>query len=218
MRVTEIFDSIDGEGIWAGCLATFIRLSGCNLRCEYCDTSYSWETGQEMTVEEIIEKVKKYGNHHVTLTGGEPLIHKDVKTLIQMLSQNRFLINVETNGAVDIGPFRNIRNCHFTMDYKLSSAGEAANKAMDLSFWDQLDACDCVKLVCQESDFPEIKEVLHHFTRAEIYLSPIYGKVDLKKLVELLKEIRDQGYPCYPRTRMQIQLHKVIWDPDTKGV
>ena len=122
MKVNEIFSSIDGEGIRAGELATFIRLAGCNLRCNYCDTQYALETssGKEMTIDEILEEVAKYNVKNITLTGGEPLIHKDVEKLINKLLENNYKVNIETNGAVDIEKY--IGKCLITMDYKTKSS------------------------------------------------------------------------------------------------
>lgn len=125
MRVNEIFKSIDGEGLRTGELTTFIRLAGCNLRCSYCDTCYALKNsnGTEMSVDEIVKKAKKMDYRNITLTGGEPLIHKDVDDLISKLCENGFYVNIETNGSVPIDKYITNKNIILTMDYKLPSSG-----------------------------------------------------------------------------------------------
>ena len=154
MKVIEIFDSIDGEGIRTGQCATFIRLAGCNLRCSYCDTVYSLfgeETPceyTEMTVDEIISKVNMTYKR-VTLTGGEPLVHTDSAELISKLTELGCDVNIETNGAVDIvdflGKVPKSDNLFFTIDYKLPSSGMT-----DKMIWNNfinLRPCDVIKFV-----------------------------------------------------------------------
>lgn len=218
MKVIEIFDSIDGEGLHAGGLATFIRLAGCNMACRYCDTKYSWSGGKEMNVDAILEEVKKLRNRNVTLTGGEPLIHKDIRDLIVNLCLRGYMVNVETNGSVDIEPYKLMRNCSFTVDYKLPSAGEHPNAMMDISLWDKLGEGDAIKFVCNKDDFQEIRRVIKYPTRATIILSPIFGEVEPKELVEFAKELRNGRSIDTEKLRVQVQLHKVIWDPEAKGV
>ena len=105
MKVNEIFSSIDGEGIRAGELATFIRLAGCNLRCNYCDTKYALaqDSGKEMTVSEILEKVNEFNVKNITVTGGEPLIHKDIEKLIDKLIENGYKVNIEDETGLGLG-------------------------------------------------------------------------------------------------------------------
>lgn len=216
MNVIEIFDSIDGEGKYAGELATFIRLAGCNLRCKYCDTGYALQesSGKEMTIPEIITKVNKIGNKHITLTGGEPLIHKDVKILIDALISNGYQINIETNGSIPIDDYLD-RNTIITLDYKTEGSGEESK--MLLKNWDKLRDCDVVKMVCYADDLPSIKDLIsNHKTKAQIFLSPVFGKIEPSELVEFSKYMRD----CYGinNLRVQLQMHKYIWKPDERGV
>jgi 7-carboxy-7-deazaguanine synthase len=216
MNVIEIFDSIDGEGIFAGELATFIRLSGCNLRCRYCDTGYALQegSGKEMTIPEIIVEVNKIGNKHITLTGGEPLIHKDVKTLIEGLISYGYQVNIETNGSVPIDDYLS-RHTIITLDYKTAGSGEESK--MLLENWDKLRSCDVVKIVCYEDDLPSIEELLSkHKTKAQIFLSPVFGKIEPSELVEFSKDMRD--YYGINDIRVQLQMHKYIWKPDERGV
>ena len=122
MVVNEIFGSIDGEGIRAGELASFVRLAGCNLRCSYCDTQYALDknAGTEMLVNEIIDELNKIGIKNVTLTGGEPLQHKDIDILIDELIKSNYKVNIETNGSINIEKY--VGKCLITMDYKCPSS------------------------------------------------------------------------------------------------
>lgn len=214
--VVEIFDSIDGEGITAGCLATFIRLAGCNIRCGYCDTPYALkkEVGKDMTLAEIVERVEKIGNKHVTLTGGEPLWCNRVKTLIEAIIDEGHRVNIETNGTLPIEPYTQLYGVIITMDYKTLSSG--MNGQMNLENLRRLRRFDVLKIVCQESDFEDIEQMLKTYRpRCKIFLSPIYGKFEPVKLVDFAKYLRDEG--IY-NVRVQVQLHKIIWNPNEKGV
>lgn len=217
MNVVEIFDSIDGEGIFAGGLATFVRLAGCNLRCEYCDTPYAlgWSDGNEMSVQEITNRVKSIGNRHVTLTGGEPLIHRDVAQLIDALARNGHIINIETNGSVDIEPFRSSSTI-ITMDYKTASSGEQSK--MRIENISELRERDVLKIVCKESDFDGITKLLKDTNpKCYVYISPIFGAVEPEALVKYLQSLRNEGVNT-EKFRVQVQLHKIIWNPDKRGV
>lgn len=217
MKVIEMFDSIDGEGIFAGCLATFIRLAGCNLRCLYCDTLYAMDiaNAKEMSVNEILNECKKIGNQHITLTGGEPLIHKDVDKLINILCNNGFFVNIETNGTIDFEKYRR-NNVIITMDYKTISSGE--NSRMSASRIELLRPCDALKIVCEESDFEDIKAMLQSCNiRSHVFLSPVFGKINPQGLVTFAKRIRDSK-TFAGDLRVQLQLHKIIWNPDKRGV
>ena len=214
--VVEIFDSIDGEGITAGCLATFVRLAGCNIRCEYCDTAYALNRsdGKEMTLDEIMEQVREIGNTHVTLTGGEPLCHNGVRKLIQALLDDGRRVNIETNGTLDISPYTTLHGAIITMDYKTQSSG--MNSMMNLGNILKLRESDVLKIVCQESDFEDVEQMLKQYRpKCEIFLSPIFGAIEPVRLVEFAKYLRNMQI-C--NARVQVQLHKIIWNPDTKGV
>ena len=215
--VNEIFGSIDGEGIRTGELATFIRLAGCNLRCSYCDTDYSLsiKDGKEMTIDEILDQVKGIGYQNITLTGGEPLIHKNVEKLIDILIENGYKVNIETNGAVDITPYIS-KNLLITMDYKTNSSGMMKymiNKNLSL-----LRSYDVFKIVCNKDDFSDIKDILrNNDIKSYIYLSPIFNEIQPSELVDFLKELHNEGFDT-SKIRIQIQLHKIIWDPNKRGV
>lgn len=214
--VVEVFDSIDGEGIFAGTLATFIRLYGCNIRCSYCDTIYAVKDGYSanLSVVELLQQVDGIGNKHVTLTGGEPLIHKDVDKLIKALCENH-IVNIETNGTIDIEPFQ-VDNTVITMDYKTISSGMSQH--MLLSNLEKLRECDVLKIVCNASDFEDIRRLLlSHDIKSYVYLSPIYGEIEPVQIVNFMKELREDGV-CTDKYRVQLQLHKIIWDKDLRGV
>ena len=216
MIVNEIFYSIDGEGKRAGELAVFIRLAGCNLNCSYCDTKYALKSncGTEMTIDEILDEINKYNCSNITLTGGEPLIHRDIDKLIDKLILNGYQINIETNGAVDIEKY--IGKCLITMDYKLPSSG--MEKFMKLDNLEKLQDTDVLKFVTSEEDLNRIREVIsEHNIKSYIYISPVYGKILPEKIVDFMKELNEDGIDT-SKIRIQLQLHKIIWDPSKRGV
>lgn len=217
MKVNEIFHSIDGEGLRAGELATFIRLAGCNLRCSYCDTAYALTAndGEEKSIEDIISIVKKIGYKNITLTGGEPLIHKDVKTLVERLTKAGFYVNIETNGSVDISDFL-MKNVLITCDFKTNSSG--CSDKMILENINNLRESDVLKFVMGKNDKEQVKEILVKMNpKCYIYLSPIFGEIEPCELVEFQKECFKSGIDT-SKLRVQLQLHKYIWDPNKKGV
>ena len=213
MKVVEIFKSIDGEGIRAGFPVTFIRLAGCNLRCSYCDSLYACnykdEDVTEMTPEEIFNKVYKKGNTRITLTGGEPLIHEDVNSLIDILTRNGFEVNIETNGSVDIEPHLQ-KNIIVTMDYKCPSSN--MTEMMLLKNLELLRKQDVLKFVVGSKEDLDCCRDMIKYTDAQVFISPVFGKIEPKEIVEYMLEHDMQN--C----RIQLQLHKFIWEPDKRGV
>lgn len=215
--VNEIFGSIDGEGLRTGELATFIRLAGCNLRCRYCDTDYALKVNQGtgMTIEEILNKVKDIGYKNITLTGGEPLIHSNIEKLIDKLLEEGYNVNIETNGAVDISKYI-AKNLLLTVDFKTKSSEMI--KYMFLKNLSLLREKDVLKIVCNKDDFNDIKDLLrNNDIKSYIYLSPIFKEIDPEELVEFLKELHKEGFNT-DKIRVQVQLHKIIWNPDKRGV
>lgn len=220
MKVIEIFGSIDGEGKRTGQLATFIRLAGCNLRCSYCDTKYSFDesSAQEMTIVDIVKRCLQIGYHNITLTGGEPLIHKDVNRLIVQLCANGFQVNVETNGSVDLKELVNLRNAYkmdlfFTVDFKTKFS--LMRKQMNEHSFDCLDSeKDIVKcVVANREDMEDALEYLDSFHKKfNIWFSPVFGEIEPKEIVEFIKEQYRQDIT------VQVQLHKIIWNPEERGV
>ncbi len=218
MRVNEIFGSIDGEGLRTGELATFIRLAGCNLRCSYCDTCYALKVSdaEEMTISEILKKVKNIGYKNVTLTGGEPLIHKDVEQLVSELGKNGYNVNIETNGSVPIDKYILNDNVLITMDYKLPSSD--VEHTMNLNNLKILRPTDVLKFVVGKNDAERLKEIVNTYSiKSYIYLSPVFGEVKPAELVDLMKLMHKEGCDT-SKMRVQVQLHKIIWNPNERGV
>ena len=216
-KVNEIFLSIDGEGYRTGLPVVFIRLYGCNLNCSYCDTRYSCEQQEykEMSLYDILAQVLSYGVPRVTLTGGEPLIHPGVKDLIVSLVANDIEVNIETNGAVDLDEFIEFKynsKVVFTMDYKCKSSG--MEDKMILSNLVFLQPKDVIKFVV--SNYNEMEEMEYILEaskcKAQAYVSPVFGAIEPKELVEY---VLDNGLND---VKVQVQLHKIIWEPTKRGV
>ena len=222
MKVVEKFISINGEGKRAGELAVFIRFKGCNLRCSYCDTLWALEPDcifQEETPEEITQYILNTKIKNVTLTGGEPLIQPEIKKLIQLIleSDSNIRLEIETNGAVLIKDFRveNSSRLSFTMDYKLPSSG--FENSMKIDNFQYLTKNDSIKFVSGSlEDLTKAKSIIDKYDlinkEITIFISPVFGKIELTQIVDFMKENNMND------VRMQIQMHKVIWHPDTRGV
>ena len=218
-HVTEHFISINGEAQRAGELSCFIRLAGCNLCCNYCDTRWSCDPeapAEQMAVEEIYAWVKDSGVANVTLTGGEPLLDPAVKDLLQRLGEDPALrTEIETNGSVDLKPFGDIPgNISFTMDLKCPGSGMAEHNRMENL--ELLRPQDTVKFVVSDrDDLDWMREQVEHFRlteRCRVYISPVFGRIHPQEIVEYMKEY------VMNDVRVQLQLHKYIWDPQKKGV
>lgn len=216
MKVVEKFTSINGEGTRAGELAVFVRFKGCNLRCSYCDTMWANEADcsyEEETPEEITNYVLATGIRNVTLTGGEPLLQKDIRKLIYLLLQAGLRVEIETNGAVRLSEFCEERPI-FTMDYKLPSSG--CEEHMMAENIELLEINDTVKFVCgSQEDLVKALEVIQTYdltSRCHVYFSPVFGSIELVQMVEFMLEHQLND------VRLQIQMHKVIWDPNERGV
>ena len=216
MKVVEKFTSINGEGTRAGELAVFVRFKGCNLRCSYCDTMWANEADcsyEEETPEEITNYVLATGIRNVTLTGGEPLLQKDIRKLIYLLLQAGLRVEIETNGAVRLSEFCEERPI-FTMDYKLPSSG--CEEHMIAENMELLEINDTVKFVCgSQEDLVKALEVIQTYdltSRCHVYFSPVVGSIEPVQMVEFMLEHQLND------VRLQIQMHKVIWDPNERGV
>ena len=220
MRVAEKFISINGEGTRAGELAVFVRFTGCNLRCSYCDTMWANEPGcpyEEMSPAQICDYVRSTGIENVTLTGGEPLLHKDMDKLIGLLIKECGVrVEIETNGAVDLKPFTELPEGRpaFTMDYKLPSSG--CEDRMIAENFCVLEAEDTVKFVSgSPADLERAGEIIEQYgllDRCHVYFSPVFGRIEPVEIVDFMLNRRMN------KARIQIQMHKVIWDPDARGV
>lgn len=217
LRVTEIFHSIQGESTWAGMPCTFIRLTGCPLRCVWCDTEYAFHGGQKLTMDEIMTTVSGLGCELVEITGGEPLVHQGAFTLAERLLDAGFTVLVETSGAVDIRPLDD--RCRVIMDLKCPGSGESSRNLW--SNLDHLDGRDEVKFVILDrSDYEWARAVVtdrgldrrvRDGSLRAVLFSPVWDAVDR---LDLARWILDDGLPV----RYQLQLHKLIWGADTTGV
>lgn len=216
MQVIEKFVSINGEGLKQGELALFIRFANCNLRCSYCDTKYSFINPEfkEETVEDLVKYAKEKNVKNITLTGGEPLLQKDIKELINELSLNDFNIEIETNGSVSIKDFLNIKNVSFTLDYKLPVS--LMEKSMDVSNYEYINKKDSVKFVCGSiNDMDRAYEIILKYNlinKTNCLFSPVFGLINLEDMVNFLIDKNLNG------VRLCLQIHKIIWDPNKRGV
>lgn len=216
MRVVEKFISINGEGLRSGELAVFIRFANCNLRCSYCDTKYSFINPiyTEESIDEIVEYVKSTGVKNVTLTGGEPLIQNEIKELMIELSNIGNRIEIETNGSINIAPYLKIQNVTFTLDYKLKGSG--MEMYMDLTNYDLLRKNDVIKFVVSDyDDLEKTKEIIKKYdliNKANCLISPVWGRIEFEEIVNFLKDNKLND------VKMQLQIHKIIWDKDKRGV
>lgn len=217
LRITEIFHSIQGESTWAGYPCTFIRLTGCPLRCVWCDTEYSFYGGEKQTLEQLVQKVSDIGTNLVEITGGEPLIHRNAFVLTRMLLDEGYTVLIETSGAVDVSPLDS--RAHKIMDLKCPGSGE-----VERNLWSNLDHLtgrDEIKFVIADrADYEWARAVIRSHgleqrkrdgTLREILFSPVWDSVDFQKLAEWVLE-------DHLPVRYQIQLHKVIWGANVHGV
>lgn len=218
-KVVEIFESINGEGKKAGQLALFIRFQKCNLNCSYCDTK--WANSDDspytlMNLEELYKKVVESGIKNVTITGGEPLLQENIEIFLKKLAENPEInVEIETNGSINLKRFGEIKNApSFTMDYKLPKSN--MEKFMDLENFKYLKEKDTVKFVVSNiDDLERAREIIEKYSLVEkcaVYISPVFGKIELSSIVDFMKKYNMNG------VNMQLQIHKIIWDPEAKGV
>ncbi len=210
LRITEIFFSIQGESTHQGRPCIFVRLMGCNLRCSWCDTEYSFTGGETMSVEEVLSQVRKFPCDLVEITGGEPLLQKASKTLAQRLLDEGYTVLCETSGErdIDIMPEGVMR----IMDLKAPGSLEC-----DANRWENIDALrdgDEIKIVIQDlADFNWALDVIRKYkllNRVPVMFSPVFGKIEYETLAAWILET---GLPI----RLNLQLHKQIWG-EKKGV
>ena len=212
LKVNEIFKSIQGEGSFVGKLCSFVRLTGCNLRCSYCDTKYAYKKGDDLSIEEITQRVKTLGQNLVEITGGEPLLQKETTELIDSLIKQKHIVLIETNGTISI---KNI-NQHAIIILDLKCPG---SKMSDHTLWKNIEYLrkkDEVKFVIGDrKDYDWAKTIVAKYNLSQrvnsVHFSPVYDKLVPKELVEWI---------CSDNldVRVQIQIHKYIWTPNTRGV
>lgn len=213
--VIEKFVSIDGEGPTAGALSVFIRFAGCNLRCRWCDTSYAWqeESGTEhLTDAQLAAYIRSTGVRHVTLTGGEPLLQKPLLSLLSRLTD--YEVHVETNGSVGVERFRIGDHVHFVVDYKLPGSG--MEDRMDPANLSAVRPQDAYKFVLADGeDMRRAFEIIERYRLTErcgVYLSTVFGELSSADVVDEMIRRQANG------VKLQLQLHKYIWEPNKRGV
>ena len=211
MRITEIFHSIQGESSYAGQPCVFVRLTGCPLRCTWCDTDYAFYGGHECAIDEVLAKVHTYGCRLVEVTGGEPLVQPESLPLMTRLCDAGYTVLLETSGAVDIAPVD--PRAHIILDVKCPGSGMT-----DRMHWpnlSQLAAKDEAKFVMADrADYDWAREILTQYdlaSRCPVLFSPVFGSLDVRQLAEWTLADR---LPV----RFQLQMHKYIWAPDMRGV
>jgi len=206
LRITEIFYSLQGEGRFSGLPTVFVRLTGCPLRCQYCDTEYAFHGGNLMMLDQIIDEIKKYKSHYVCVTGGEPLAQKYCNELMSQLCDGGFSVSIETSGAL---PVNNIdKRVSIVMDLKTPASGEQKKNMMENI--EYLDKKDQIKfVVCDQNDYQWSRQQIEDYQLADkvgdVLVSPSFDKIDVKALSSW---ILADNLPV----RMQLQMHKIIWD------
>ena len=217
LRITEIFHSIQGESTWAGMPCTFVRITGCPLRCTWCDTEYAFHGGSRMTFDEILAEVGRHPARVVEITGGEPLSHAGAFDLADRLLDAGYTVLVETSGAFDVAPLD--ERVHKIMDLKCPGSGECSR-----NLWSNLDHLthrDEVKFVVMDrADYEWSRDTIRERgldrrvdegTLRALLMSPVWGEIDLEDLATWILEDGLQ-------VRFQIQVHKLIWGAGTTGV
>ena len=218
LPVVEKFISINGEGAHAGELAAFIRFRGCNLSCSYCDTCWANTENapaEYETIEELAAWVAESEVQNVTLTGGEPLLQKECGALAELLIKNGCRVEIETNGSISLerlaaAEYRPI----FTMDYKLPSSG--MEEFMCIDNFRLLGCHDTVKFVSGSiADLEKAAVLIDTYKlteRCHVFISPVFGEIEPADIVDFMEEHKMNG------VRLQLQLHKFIWEPTRRGV
>ncbi|WP_282809502.1 7-carboxy-7-deazaguanine synthase QueE [Thauera humireducens] len=209
LRITEIFASIQGESTWVGLPTVFVRLTGCPLRCSWCDTAYAFTGGENRSLDEVLAEVACHGLKHVCVTGGEPLSQKGCLPLLSALCDAGYAVSLETSGALDIGAAD--PRVSRIMDLKAPGSGEVERNLYDNIA--QLKADDEVKIVLANADdyaWAKQQIATHRLAeRCTVLLSPVAGELDPAQLAEWI--VRDR-LPV----RFQLQLHKILWN-DARG-
>ena len=212
LTVNEIYHSIQGESTWAGEPCVFVRLTFCDLRCSYCDTEYAFYEGKKQTLSEIVSAVESFECRLVEITGGEPLLQKNVLPLMAMLCDSGHTVLLETSGAHDISLVDS--RVHRIMDFKTPGSGEVERNLF--ANIEQLTERDEVKFVIgSRDDYEWSREQLHRFDLAArvraVLFSPIFGRIEPRQIVDWIVEDK---LPV----RFQLQMHKFIWPPTQRGV
>jgi len=207
LNITEIFYSLQGEARDVGIPSVFVRLTGCPLRCNYCDTTYAFKGNNPLTVEGIIKQIEGYNTKYVCVTGGEPLAQKNCHIMLDSLVEKGYRVSLETSGSIDIEPVN--KDVSVVMDIKTPSSTEARqNRYENIAL---LEAKDQLKFVIASGeDFAWCCELLEKYnTKAEVLFSPVYESLNPTELAEWVLEKQ-------LNVRLQLQLHKILWG-EAKG-
>lgn len=212
LKVNEIFKSIQGESTFAGLPCTFVRLAGCNLRCTYCDTNYAYYNGKEISDDDIIAKIEEYGVNLVEFTGGEPMLQEGTPKLVKKLMDMGYEVLFETNGSICLGCLD--KRLNIIMDFKTPKSG--MSERMNVKNFEFLKKTDQIKFVIMDrSDYIWAKDVIVENKLNKrfdnILMSPVHGELPSRDLVAWILEDN-------LRVRVQLQLHKHIWNPEERGV
>lgn len=211
MKVCEIFTSIQGESSYAGIPCTFVRLMGCNLRCSYCDTTFAYDEGIELSEEEIMRKIRLAGIDLVEITGGEPLLQREVYHFTEKLIEERYRVLIETNGSVSIKDID--KRAVVVLDLKTPASG--MSDKMDFSNLNEIKHNDEIKFVITDrNDYEWSKDIIYRFDlmdKCHLLLSPAYGILAADTLARWM--IDDKV-----RARLNLQLHKYIFGPEKRRV
>ena len=211
IKINEIYLSVQGESTHTGLPCIFIRLTGCNLRCSWCDTAYAFHEGKNMSIDEILQKVENFGIHLVEITGGEPLMQDNVYTLMRRLIENGYKVMLETGGSISLE--RVPKDVIKIMDLKCPGSGEQEKNNLDnLKLHAPHDEDKFV--ILDKKDYEWSRDIIKKYKineTAHILISPVFDKLELKEMVKWILEDR---LPV----RLQTQLHKIIWDKNTIGV
>ncbi len=209
MKINEIFYSMQGEGSWVGLPNIFIRTTGCNLRCSFCDTTYAYIHGVEMDVKEVVDEIQKYLCNYVCITGGEPLLQEETVELLDVLLQKKYVVCVETNGSINIEKLVGKKSLMISLDIKCPSS--TMHDKMNFDNLSQLSCNDQLKFVINNKvDYEYAKKIMKKYKpQCIIFFQPVWG-TDPKKLSSWI--LHDGLH-----VRIGLQLHKMIWG-NTKGV
>lgn len=207
IRITEIFYSLQGETRTVGLPTVFIRLTGCPLRCQYCDTEYAFTGGERMPIDQILSTTDAYQPRYITVTGGEPLAQKNCLPLLKQLCDRGYEVSLETSGAIDISQVD--PRVVIVMDLKTPASGEESkNRIENLAY---IKASDQIKfVVCDRADYDWAKQQLDEYKlteKSEVLFSPVHGQKMAKQLAEWILE---DNLPV----RFQLQLHKYLWNDE----
>lgn len=211
LKINEIFYSIQGESSYAGYPTVFVRTSGCNLRCTYCDTTYAYYSGKQMSLDDVISEIERHGARYVCLTGGEPLLQKETLPLMTRLCDLGFKVSIETSGSLDCsGVDPRVKKI---LDVKTPDSGEPNSfLETNLQFADVNSEFKFV--ICSEADFTWAENFSREhdlFQRTHVLYSPAFRRINEKWLATKILSERSSA-------RLQLQLHKYIWSPHDRGV